>query len=108
VVATTTTITYITKPVVEQIVDPSSQTAFANALVLLDKKYQSQFNALASQIAQQSSNFTLTLSSFAQGQRINNLGNVSISNATVSGVTGLTDADVPNDITASNYLPLSS
>jgi Chaperone of endosialidase len=44
---------------------------------------------------------------FAQSQKIDNLGNVTITNATVNGVTGLTDADIPDGITASNYLALT-
>lgn len=39
--------------------------------------------------------------------KIDQLTNVNISNATITGVTGLTNADIPDDITASNYLPLS-
>jgi len=38
--------------------------------------------------------------------KIDNLTGVTISDATVSGVSGLTDSDVPDDVTASNYLPL--
>lgn len=49
----------------------------------------------------------VSITTFAHSQRIDQLGNVTITNATVSGVTGLTDADIPNDVTASNYLPLS-
>lgn len=44
---------------------------------------------------------------FAHSQKIDQLGNVTLTNATVNGVTGLTDADIPDTITASNYLPLS-
>lgn len=44
---------------------------------------------------------------FAQGQKIDQLSGTSLSNITVNGVSGLTDADIPDAITASNYLPLS-
>jgi hypothetical protein len=39
--------------------------------------------------------------------RIDQLTNTSITNATVHGLNGLTDADIPDSIIASNYLPLS-
>jgi hypothetical protein len=38
---------------------------------------------------------------------INQLSGTKLSNITVSGVSGLTAADIPANITASNYLPLS-
>jgi len=43
----------------------------------------------------------------ALSQQIDNLANVTISNATVHGVAGLTAADIPTGIVASNYLPLT-
>ncbi len=43
----------------------------------------------------------------AASQRINSLNNVTISGAQVNGVSGLTASDIPTNITASNYLPLS-
>ena len=39
--------------------------------------------------------------------KIDSLSGTRLSNITVSGVTGLTDADIPDTITASSYLPLS-
>ncbi|MDI1346597.1 MAG: SGNH/GDSL hydrolase family protein, partial [Pseudolabrys sp.] len=42
---------------------------------------------------------------FAQGQRIDNLANVTISNATVNGITGLTASNIPD--LSGTYLPLS-
>jgi endosialidase-like protein len=38
--------------------------------------------------------------------RVENLSGTKLSNITVAGVSGLTDADIPDGITASNYLPL--
>ncbi len=49
----------------------------------------------------------VSFQAFSISQRIDQLTNVTISNATVSGLSGLTDADIPDGITASNYLPLS-
>lgn len=43
----------------------------------------------------------------AQSNRIDQLSGTSLTNIIVNGVSGLTDADIPNNITASNYLPLS-
>ena len=45
--------------------------------------------------------------SIALTNNIDQLSGVTISNAAVSGISGLTDADIPDTITASNYLPLS-
>ncbi len=39
--------------------------------------------------------------------RIDNLSGTNLTRISVSGVSGITDADIPNSITASNYLPLS-
>ena len=39
--------------------------------------------------------------------RIDNLSGVNLNNVTVSGVSGLTDANIPDSITVSNYLPLA-
>ncbi|MDO8522878.1 MAG: hypothetical protein Q7S12_01150, partial [bacterium] len=52
-------------------------------------------------------NTPISTQAFAPSQRIDNLSSVTITNATVNGVTGLTDADIPDGVTASNYLPLS-
>lgn len=49
----------------------------------------------------------VSTATFAYSQKIDQLSGTSLSNITVSGVTGLTDADIPDGITASNYVPLS-
>jgi hypothetical protein len=46
------------------------------------------------------------VNNIALSQIIDRLAGVTISNSTVSGLTGLTDADIPDGITATNYLPL--
>ncbi len=43
----------------------------------------------------------------ALSQRIDKLNGVTITNSTVNGLSGLTDADIPDNITVSNYLQLS-
>jgi hypothetical protein len=50
---------------------------------------------------------TVIYSSSPAAQRIDNLSGTELFNITVDGVSGLTDADIPDAITASNYLPLS-
>jgi hypothetical protein len=49
----------------------------------------------------------VSTATFSYSQKIDQLSGTSLSNITVNGVTGLTDADIPDTITASNYLPLS-
>ena len=46
----------------------------------------------------------INTATFAVSQKIDQLQNVTLTNATVNG---LTDADIPDSITASNYLPLT-
>lgn len=43
----------------------------------------------------------------ALAQRIDQLANTRLSNVTVSGISGLTAADIPTDLVASNYFALS-
>ena len=49
----------------------------------------------------------VSFATFAQSSKIDTLSGTALSNISVSGVAGLTDADIPNSITASNYLPLA-
>lgn len=49
----------------------------------------------------------VSTATFSYSQKIDQLSGTSLSNITVNGVTGLTDADIPDGITASNYLPLT-
>ena len=43
----------------------------------------------------------------ALSQKIDKLSGTSLSDITVSGISGITDADIPDSLTASNYLPLA-
>ena len=58
---------------------------------LIDSKYQANFNAIA------------------LSQKINSIYGVTLTSPTFVGgtVVGLTDGDIPNGITVSNYLPLT-
>jgi len=49
----------------------------------------------------------VSFATFSSSQNIGQLSGITITNATVHGVSGLTAADIPRDIVASNYLPLS-
>ena len=97
------------------IVPTSTESAFVSE-ALLQTQLANFGDALRSDIARMipspaaygsPSAQTIPVAAFAQSQRINTLSDVTISNATVNGFSGLTDADIPNDITASNYLPLT-
>jgi Chaperone of endosialidase/Domain of unknown function (DUF5011) len=109
--------TIINYPVIERIIEREVPPAITGVpaqagitqavldvqLQQLDNKFSSKLAALSA-----SSNYSYApATAFAQSQRIDNLGNLTISNATVHGVSGLTAADIPTNITASNYLPLS-
>ena len=48
-----------------------------------------------------------SINNIALSQIIDKLNGVTISNSTVNGLSGLTDADIPDAITVSNYLPLA-
>ena len=106
---TTTTIIkqYITQPVIERTVQ-SAPTSLAG--------YVTQ-DELAAQIGKALNGTTYPApSNYAQGgiqsqialaQKIDTLTNTKFSNVTVHGLSGLTAADIPNDIVAGNYLPLA-
>ncbi|MDA2921370.1 hypothetical protein MYX76_18075, partial [Desulfobacterota bacterium AH_259_B03_O07] len=80
----------------------------------VDKKLNNVNNALLAQIADLKDRITKNESRSSSNarivqltQKIDDLANVTLRNITVNGVTGLTNADIPDSITASSYLPLS-
>jgi hypothetical protein len=94
---------------------PNTAAGVSQSYVTEDQlaaQLQQATNALRSLIYQQVSapNSLLAtggvLNNIAVSQRIDQLANVSLTNATVHGVSGLTASDIPTGITASNYLPL--
>lgn len=70
----------------------------------LETRLSNQISNLAAQTSRQ---FTGAYQTISLSNKIDNLSGITISNATVSGVSGLTDADIPDGVTASNYLPLA-
>ncbi len=80
----------------------------------VDDQLQILRNSLSSEIFKYSSTqfpnapgISQYTANLAVSQRIDQLTGTRLSNITVSGVSGLTAADIPTDITASNYLPLT-
>jgi hypothetical protein len=104
---------YITQPVVERIVNPGTASD-----TVTHTELQVALNALRSQLSVTQSSGSLTPSSpvpyslfqrqtdslfdsIAKTQRIDQLSGTDLSNITVNGVSGLTDADIPDSITVS-------
>jgi hypothetical protein len=81
-----------------------SQEEFKTALQQLDNKLSSQLASVSASIGGVASNYTPIIP-FAQSQRIDQLQNVAISNATVNGVSGLTESDIPS--LSDKYLSVS-
>ena len=96
---------------VEKIISGLSQTdldsnisSVRTELNNLNTNLTNQINNLSVQTNRQTS---ATFSAISLTNKIDSLSGTRLSNITVSGVTGLTDADIPDTITASNYLLLS-
>ena len=70
----------------------------------LNTNLTNKINNLSSDTSRQT---TAVYQAVSLTNRIDNLTGVSLSRITVSGVTGLTDSDIPDGITASNYLLLA-
>lgn len=111
--ATTTIVNqYITNPVIERIIEQAMPIALTGvSRSELDDRLQQLDNKLSARMALLSAalgnNSYVSTQTFAQSQRIDNLSGVTISNASIDGLIGLTDTDIPDDITASSYLPLT-
>ena len=113
--ATTTVINqYITQPVIERTVQTVaapltgyvSESEFTTKLDELSDRFGkiisgSTYPAPASTLATGG-----VWNAIAATNKIDQLSGTSITNATVHGLNGLTDADIPDTITASNYMPL--
>lgn len=97
--------------IIERVVSGISKENLDSEISSLKKQLENINTNLLNQIsvlsAQTSSQTSAVYKTISLTNKIDNLSNVSISNATVSGITGLTDSDIPDTITASSYLPLS-
>jgi formylglycine-generating enzyme required for sulfatase activity len=112
---------YVTQPVIERTVERGAPTVAGVDEATLDSKLSILKNDLLSRISQVSTgavpvrstqtNSTVikqTYDDSALWKAISLTNKIdSLSGVTLSDVAGLTDADIPDDITASNYLPLS-
>jgi hypothetical protein len=94
--------------------EPQRLLAISNSVT--HDELTAALNGLSDQFNRQLSSITFPssgpaapvyLTPFAQSQKIDQLNNVFLTNAAVNGVAGLTDADLPDSLTASNYLPLT-
>ena len=109
-------VSYVTPPL-GQVLGASTENAspqnFATVQQLAD--LQNQIDALKNlprsvfvpSFSGPAASTPVSTATFALSQKIDQLSGTSLSNITVNGVSGLTDADIPDTITASNYLPLS-
>jgi hypothetical protein len=117
--ATTTTATVhrrINQPIIERIIERAmppvvigvTEAQLNARLQQLNNKFTSQLAALSAAYAGPSPVPASggVWNAIALTNRIDQLSGVSITDATVNGRSGLTDADIPDGITASNYLPL--
>ncbi|MBI5045915.1 MAG: hypothetical protein HZC14_02865, partial [Candidatus Niyogibacteria bacterium] len=69
-----------------------------------EENFFAKVEGLKNQIASMGSQ---NFQAIALTNKIDQLTGTKLYNVTVSGMSGLTDADIPNDLTASNYLPLT-
>lgn len=107
----------INQPVIERIVERTVQTAAPTGYVT-QEAFTTAINELSDRFGRiiSGSTYPAPAATFASGgvwnavaltNRIDHLSGTDLSDITVDGVSGLTDADIPDGITASNYLPLS-
>ena len=80
-----------------------TQTQYNAGLSALGQSLRQLISYVQSEPVVSGAGAPLSAEAFAPSQRINNLENVTISNATFSGVSGLSSSDIP----ALNYLQLS-
>ena len=96
---------------IEKIISGLSQTdldsgisSVKSELNNLNTNLTNKINNLSSDTSRQTS---AVYNAVSLTNKIDSLSGTRLSNITVSGVTGLTDSDIPDTITASNYLPLT-
>jgi len=104
--------TYITQQVTQPVVERTVERVVATSgvtLSTLEERLNQLENKLTSQIyaisgADESNTIRTIYQTISQTNKIDQLTGVSLTNATVSGLSGLTNADIPDDITVSGYL----
>lgn len=84
---------------VEKTVSVSDDEETNKKLADMETRLNNQISNLSSQTSRQ---FTGAYQTISLTNKIDNLSNITLSN-----VSGLADSDIPDDITASSYLPLS-
>ncbi|MEK7646830.1 MAG: helix-turn-helix domain-containing protein, partial [Patescibacteria group bacterium] len=87
----------------ERIISGVSPQDLDEKLSILNNKILSQIVDLKNQLASRTQE---NFQAVALTNKIDQLTGTKLYNVTVSGMAGLADSDIPNDITASNYLPL--
>ncbi|MBI4118393.1 MAG: tail fiber domain-containing protein [Parcubacteria group bacterium] len=86
--------------IVERVIPGVTQTNLDDQLNIL----RGDIASLRNSTTQQTNTIYRTV---ALSQKIDQLNDVTLTSITVSGVSGLTNADIPDDITVSNYLLLT-
>ncbi|MDO8876201.1 MAG: tail fiber domain-containing protein [Pseudolabrys sp.] len=110
--------TIINQPVIERIIERTVQVAAPSGGYVTQEAFTTAINELSDRFGRiiSGSTYPAPASNFGSGgvwnavaltNRIDHLSGTDLSDITVDGVSGLTDADIPDGITASNYLPLS-
>jgi len=96
---------------IEKIISGLSQndldSGIASVRIELNNLNTNLLNKINNLSVQASDQNTAVYRAVSLTNKIDSLSGTRLSNITVSGVTGLTDADIPDTVTASNYLPLA-
>lgn len=113
--------TYITQPVIERIVQQAGENSpiFQDSSVFVTQEdLTAKLNALSTTLGRSlyGNSYPAPSTNYGGGgvqnmisltNKIDQLSGTSLTNITVSGVNGLVNADIPDDITATNYLPIA-
>ncbi|MBI5045936.1 MAG: hypothetical protein HZC14_02975, partial [Candidatus Niyogibacteria bacterium] len=92
----------IIEKTLERIISGVSLQDLDEKLSILNNKILSQIVDLKNQLASRTQE---NFQAISLTNKIDQLTGTKLYSVTVSGMSGLTDADIPNDLTASNYLP---
>jgi len=87
--------------------DSDSDSEIASVRNELNNLNTNLLNKINNLSVQSSDQNTAAFQAISLTNRIDNLSGTKLTNITVSGVSGLADADIPDGITVSNYLPLA-